>query len=281
VPDGSGERWLPQWLPPEQINAQQRVRVAPSQLNLWYRTLDALVDAKAEIEQALYLKVRDLFHLDVDMVLYDLTSTYFARRSPRGDLPRHGHSRDGKSRQVQLLLGVVLAHGFPIAHHLFAGNTADKRTVQTVVEDLEKRFHLRQVLLVADRGLVSEADLQWLSEPPRQMRYLVGIPGGRCEESAAALEAVDEQAWQTVDAGNQVQQVRLAQQPGLRYLVVDSRERKAYEQELRLRAMECGRVRLGKLAANVAAGRLKDPAEIAARAAKALQADHGSRYFSY
>ena len=281
VCDGSGERWLPQWLPEQQITDEHRVRVQPSQLNTWYRTLDALLAGKPEIEKALYLKVRDLFHLAVDIVLYDVTSTYFARRSPAGNLRRHGHSRDGKRRNVQVLLGVVIANGFPIAHHIFPGNTADKATFETVISDLEQRLGLRRVLVVGDRGPVSEANLELLQAPGRQLRYLLGVPGRRHEESAKALEAVAEDAWQPVDDGNRVQEIELAEHPGIRYFVVDSAERKAYEQELRLRSMERAKARLEKVAAAVSAGRLKDPAKIGARAARALEQDHGGRYYSY
>lgn len=281
VCDRAGERWEPAWLPEERISARQRVRVQAAQLNTWYRTLDALVAGQRVIEKALYLKVRDLFHLDVDLVLYDVTSTYFARRSPTGALRRHGHSRDGKRRNVQVLLGVVIANGFPIAHHVFPGNTVDKATFQSVLGDLEQRLGLRRVMVVGDRGLVSEANLDFLQAPGRELRYLLGIPGRRHEESAAALDAVKEDAWQPVDEGNRVQEVKGAGAPDVRYFVVDSVERKAYEEELRQRSMERARARLEKVAAAVSAGRLKDPAKIGARAARALESDHGDRYYRY
>lgn len=281
VCDDGGERWLPQWLPEERITDEQRVRVEPAQLNTWYRTLDALVAAKRDIEHALYLKARDLFHLDVDMVLYDVTSTYFARRSPTGELRRHGHSRDGKRRNVQVLLGVVIANGFPIAHHIFPGNTADKATVETVIDDLEQRLGLRRVMIVGDRGMVSESNLELLRAPGRELRYLLGVPGRRCDESAMAFDAVTDDAWLPVDEGNRVQEVGIETQSGVRYFVVDSAERRAYEEALRARSMQRVKERLEKLAAAVSAGRIKDPAKIGARAARAIEQDHGKRYFSY
>jgi transposase len=184
-------------------------------------------------------------------------------------------------RNVQVLLGVVIANGFPLAHHLFPGNTADKATFQTVIDDLEQRLGLRRVLVVGDRGLVSEANLGLLQASGRQMRYLMGIPGRRNEESARALQVVADDAWQTVDDSNRTQEVELPEHPGVRYFVVDSAERKAYEQELRRRSMERTRARLEKVAAAVSAGRLKNPAKIGARAARALEQDHGGRYYSY
>jgi len=175
VCDRQGHRWEPDWLPAEQITKQHRVKVRHQQLNRWYRTLDALLAGKKEIEKALYFRVRDLFNVKVDMVFYDLTTTYFCRKSPVGKLRRHGQCKDGKPRQVHVLLGVVMANGFPIAHHVFPGNTAEKKTLQDVLLDLEIRFGLRRVMVVSDRGLVSPENLKFLSQT--RLHYLLGIPG--------------------------------------------------------------------------------------------------------
>ena len=107
------------------------VRVALRQLKGWYRTLDQLLERKAEIEYALFLTLRDLFSLKVDLVFYDLTSTYFEGRGPPG-IGANGHSRDGKPRNPQVLVGLVLVDGWPIAHHVFAGNRRDAKTVPDV-----------------------------------------------------------------------------------------------------------------------------------------------------
>ncbi len=281
VCDRRGRRWEPDWLPAQLITKKQRVKVRFEQLNRWYRTLDALLAAKEQIEEALYLRVRDLFSLKVDMVFYDLTSLYFCRRSPKGKLRRHGPSKDGKRRQVQIMLGVVMANGWPIAHHVFAGNTAEKKTLIGVLKDLEKRFGLNRVMVVGDRGMVSPANLEFLSGTP--FRYLLGIPGRRCEEAAAVLDALDDQKWERVDEGNCVQQVHLSL-PGAasgRYFVIESQERKVYEQAMRKRSMAQARQALEKVAAAVQAGRLKDQAKIGARAQRALSQHHGYRYYSW
>ncbi|MDR7414553.1 MAG: hypothetical protein QN202_10245 [Armatimonadota bacterium] len=99
VTDAAGRRWRPQW------EVRGRVQVAHRQLQRWYRTLDRLVEAKGAIEQDLYLQLRDLFGLQVELVFFDLTSTYFEGQGPVG-LARHGHSRDGHPRDRQVLVGV-------------------------------------------------------------------------------------------------------------------------------------------------------------------------------
>jgi len=190
VCDAKGKRWEPDWLPAQQITKQQRVKVKHEQLNRWYRTLDALLSVKDKIEQALYLRVRDLFSVKVNLVFCDLTSMYFCRKSPVGRLRRHGHSKDGKSRQVQVVLGVVMANGFPIAHHVFEGNQAEKTTLQDVLTDVDQRFGLGHVLVVADRGLVSPKNLEYLAVS--KFRYLLGLPGRRSREALEVLERMRE-----------------------------------------------------------------------------------------
>src|SRR5262245_33137632 len=128
VCDRKGRRFVPHW------HQHQRVRVHPRQLNAWYRTLDQLHGAKGRIEVALHHRLRDLFSLKPDMVLYDITSTYFEGTGP-DDFAEHGYSRDGKSQNVQVIVGVVMVAGWPIAHHVWAGNRIDHSTVQEVIRD--------------------------------------------------------------------------------------------------------------------------------------------------
>ena len=278
VCDCGGRRWQPNWLPSQQVTKQQRVKVHHRQLHKWYGTLDALLAAKEKIEEGMYLRVRDLFSVKVDIVFYDLTSTYFCRKRPKGHLRRHGISKDGKPRQVQVILGVVMANGFPIAHHVFPGNTAEKATMQEVLTDLQNRFGLRRVMVVSDRGLISPDNLDFLSKT--RLCYLLGIPGRRCEESAEILEALDTNRWQRVDDTNRVQEVHLGSK-SCRYFVIDSEERKVYEESMRLRSMERAKEQLQKVARAVSSGRLKDPAKIGSWAGRALSRHHGYRYYSW
>ena len=278
VCDAQGRRWEPDWLAVEQITKQQRVKVHHRQLDRWYRTLDALLAAQPHIEEALYARVRDLFSVKVDLVFYDLTTTYFARRSPKGRLRRHGCPKHGKPRQVQVVLGVVMANGWPIAHHVFPGNQAESKTLRKVLMDLDRRFGLGRVMVISDRGLTTPENLAFLSETP--FRYLLGVRGRRSNEARAVLDALQENRWVHVDEGNQAQEVKLADRSG-RYFVIESRERKAYEESLRARSMQRAGEGFKKIAAAVEAGRLKDPAKIGARAARAASRHHGHRYYSW
>jgi len=121
VVTAEGRRWMPQW------KASRRVKVSFEQLRLWYETLDELLAGKARIETAIWQQLRDLFSLVPELVFYDITSSYFEGQGP-AELGRFGYSRDGKPRNRQVLIGVVMMDGWPIAHHVFPGNTADRST---------------------------------------------------------------------------------------------------------------------------------------------------------
>ena len=113
VCDRRGRRFIPAWRDDVERKASRtpRVRVEPQQLQQWYRTLDHLLEAKDKIELALFFRLRDLFSLQVDMVFYDLTSTYFEGAGPP-ELGANGHSRDGKPRNPQVLVGLVMVDGW-------------------------------------------------------------------------------------------------------------------------------------------------------------------------
>ena len=127
-----------------------------------YRSLDVLVEEKDRIEENLFKNLKESLNLSLDLVLYDLTSTYFEGVGPK--LAMYGYSRDHRPDRRQLVLGVVMADGVPVAHRVWAGNTADKSTLKKAVADLRERFGIRKVVLVADRGVVSLPNLGELEE---------------------------------------------------------------------------------------------------------------------
>jgi transposase len=118
--DRRGQRFLPPW------ERRGRVQVHRTWLQRWYRTLDELLGHKHQIEQELCARLRDLFALQPALVFYDLTSTYFEGTGPAA-LARYGYSRDGKPRNRQVLVGVVLVNGWPIAHQSSGGTCAMPR----------------------------------------------------------------------------------------------------------------------------------------------------------
>lgn len=127
-----------------------------------YRSLDVLAEEKDRIEENLFNNLKESLDLSLDLVLYDLTSTYFEGIGP--ELAEYGYSRDHRPDRKQLVLGVVMAGGVPIAHRVWTGNTADKSTLKRAVADLRERFGIKKVVLVADRGVISLPNLEELEK---------------------------------------------------------------------------------------------------------------------
>jgi transposase len=283
VCDRSGRRFLPHW------HTRGRVKVHHQQLDAWYRTLDRLVAAKAQIEVGLYQRLRDLFSLKPDLVLFDITSSYFEGKGPE-DFARHGYSRDGKSQNVQVVVGLVLVAGWPIAHHVWAGNRLDVTTVPEVVRDLMTRFAFARIIFVGDRGMVSDDNLEALRRDHHG--YLVGLKRRRNAQLDVWLQNLDDSKWLDCPMGitarerktnpprTRVQEVASGD-ANQRVFVIDSDERRQYEQGKREQAMERTRLKLAKVQARVAAGTLTDPAQIGAAAERALRAHHGYRYYAW
>lgn len=283
VCDRQGRRFVPHWHP------KGRVQVHHRQLGAWYRTLDVLIKAKDKIEVALYHRLRDLFSFQPDLVLYDITSTYFEGAGP-ADLAKHGYSRDGKPQNVQVVVGMVMVAGWPIAHHVWAGNRIDSTTVQEVVRDLRTRFAFARVVFVGDRGMVSAENVETLEQ--EEQGYLIGMKRRRNAELDGWLQKVDEEKWLDCPVGitacerkenpprTRVQEIDLGEDKR-RVFVIDSDERRAYEQAKRTQAMERVRVKLASVQRRVADGTLTDAARIGAAAERALRDQKGYRYYAW
>lgn len=280
VCDHLGRRWIPRW------KQEGRVRVDKNQLAIWYRTLDQLLPLKNKIEVQLYAQLRDLFSFDIDLVFYDLTSTYFEGSGP--GIAKHGYSRDQRPHNAQILVGVVMIAGFPIAHYVLEGNVRDSKTVADVLDDLQRRFRIGRMILVADRGMVTSENLEALREGG--IGYLVGLQRRRREDVHQLIQRATGR-WTDCPPGiaasemanppkTRVQEVE-GDQPGVRVFVVDSEERKQYEQAMRERSMERTRVALENLRARVRDGKVRAREKIGAAAARILSRNHGHRYFDW
>lgn len=283
VVTAEGSRWMPQW------KASRRVKVSFEQLRLWYETLDDVLAGKPQIETALWQELRDLFSIEPELVFYDITSTYFEGRGPV-ELGRFGYSREGKPRNRQVVIGMVMMDGWPIAHHVFAGNRLDQTTVGEVVEDLRRRFGLERVVFVGDRGMVTLKNVEQLRQAGQG--YLVGLQRRNRKDIPNYIEqAMVRDDWQECPAGitaseraavprTRVQEVA-GKEPGVRVFVVHSEEREQYERGMRELSMERTRQELERLRIRVEKGELKEAEKIGAAAAKILVRNHGHRYFNW
>jgi transposase len=164
------EQWYPKTSLPDLLGVAEG-RVDDNRL---YRALDQLLPHKEALEVHLKTRLGELFQLEYDLLLYDVTSTYFEGAA---DFPlaQRGYSRDQRSDCKQVCIGLVVSRcGMPLGYEVFAGNTADVTTVEHVVETMERRYGRSNRIWVMDRGMVSEDNIEFLREGGR--RYIVGTP---------------------------------------------------------------------------------------------------------
>jgi transposase len=209
------------------------IGLAASQVNddRLYRTLDRLLPYKGAIEQHLRARLGELFALDYELLLYDVTSTYFEGEAAANPLAQRGYSRDHRPdcKQVNIAL-VVTREGMPLGYELFAGNRADVTTVKEIVESMERRYGPASRIWVMDRGMASAANIKWLQDSGR--RYLIGTTRAVLRQFMEELSSAT--GWQTVGEGVEVKLVAGADGED-RYLLCRSARRQAKEHAMHQR----------------------------------------------
>jgi transposase len=165
-----------------------------------YRALDQLLPHKEALEKHLKNRLGELFELDYDLLLYDVTSTYFEGEAKQIPLAQRGYSRDHRPdcKQVNIAL-VVSREGVPLGYELFAGNRNDVTTLEEIVERTERLYGKANRIWVMDRGMISEENIRYLKRAGR--RYIVGTPKGMLRRFERELLAKD---WQPVQEGLEV-----------------------------------------------------------------------------
>ena len=176
--------------------------VAAAQVNddRLYRALDALLPHKQALETHLKQRLGELFDLKYDLLLYDVTSTYFEGQAEGNELAKRGYSRDNRPDCKQVCIALVVSRcGMPVGYELFAGNKADVTTVQEIVTTMEGRYGRAERVWVMDRGMVSAANIEFLKEGGR--KYIVGTPKSMLRRYEKQLIASD---WDVVHGGLEV-----------------------------------------------------------------------------
>jgi transposase len=220
-----------------------------------YEGLDRLLPHKEAIEKHLRQRLGELFELKCDLLLYDITSTYFEGDMEGCPIAQRGYSRDSRPDRPQVCIGVVVTEdGFPLGYEVFAGNTHDSTTVKTMIESLERKHGSLNRVWVMDRGMVSEENLKFLRE--RGGQYIVGTPKAMLRNFEQHLT---DQDWAIAQEGVEVKLV-----PGPvgdeTFLLARSADRRV--KELAMHEKFTARIERGlqKMHAAAAAGRLKDEA---------------------
>lgn len=209
-----------------------------------YRGLDGLLEHKDALFTHLRQRWSDLFGAKFDVLLYDLTSTYFECDVPADETGprRFGYSRDKRSDCVQVIVALVVTpEGLPLAYEMFPGNTADKTTLRQMLELIQKRYGQAERIWVMDRGIPTEAVLTELRQSEAKVSYLVGTPRGRLTKLEKELA---EKPWQEV---RPQLRVKLLPQEGEVYVLAESGARAHKERAMRRRKLKALWQRLGEI----------------------------------
>jgi transposase len=209
-----------------------------------YRCLDQLLEHKPALFSHLQERWKDLFAACFDVLLYDLTSTYFESDPPfaEGDKRRFGYSRDKRFDCVQVVIALVVTpEGFPLGYEVLPGNTLDNQTLNATLAFIEKQYGKARRVWVMDRGIPTEETLAQMRHSAPPVSYLVGTPKGRLSKLEAALT---ERPWQQVRDGITV---KLLPQDGECYVLAQSTSRINKERAMRRRQLKALWKRLPEL----------------------------------
>jgi transposase len=193
-----------------------------------YRALDELLVHKAAIEAHLSQRCGELFAIQNEVLLYDVTSTYFEGQANRNELAQRGYSRDHRPDCKQVCIALVVTlDGFPLGYEVFPGNTHDSRTLQTIVATMEARHGVIGRVWITDRGMASAQNLAWLRETGR--RYIIGAPKSELKKFAAALATSED--WTVIREGVEVKLTQCAK-TGETIILCRSADRKNKERAM-------------------------------------------------
>ena len=206
-----------------------------AEIHKLYRCHDRLLEHKEALFDHLTGRWRDLFNARFDVLLYDLTSTYFEAEPPFGedDKRRFGYSRDHRPDCVQVVIALVLTpEGLPLAYEVLSGNTSDKTTLRDFLGKIERQYGKARRIWVMDRGIPTEETLAEMRQADPPVQYLVGVPKGRLTRLERDLVG---KSWQEARPGVEV---KLLPQDGELYVFAQSLDRVAKERSMRRRQLK-------------------------------------------
>jgi transposase len=238
-----------------------------------YRGLDHLLAYKSELEAHLSQRCGELFAIQNEVLLYDVTSTYFEGQAEANPQARRGYSRDHRPDCKQVCIALVVTFdGFPLGYEVFAGNTHDSRTLQTIVATMEARHGMLGRVWITDRGMASADNLAWLRQTGR--RYIIGAP--KSELKKFALELARPDGWRMVNEGVEV---KLTRHPETKETVIlcRSADRRSKERAMHDKFSRRIEEALGRLAARLARSKKRiDPATVNRQIGRILQQNQRS-----
>ena len=238
-----------------------------------YRALDHLLRHKSALEAHLSQQCGELFAVQNDVLLYDVTSTYFEGQAEANPLAQRGYSRDHRPDCKQVCIALVVTFdGFPLGYEVFAGNTHDSRTLQTIVDTMEARHGMLGRVWITDRGMASADNLEWLRQTGR--RYIIGAPKSELKKFAPELTRPD--GWRVVHEGVEVKLTRHPE-TGETVILCRSADRRSKERAMHDKFSRRIEEALGRLAARLARSKKRiDPATVNRQIGRILQQNQRS-----
>lgn len=235
--------------------------------NRLYRALDQLLPHKEALEKHLKQRLGELFNIEYDLLLYDVTSTYFEGEAKGNRQAKHGYSRDKRPDCKQVCIALVVTkEGIPLGYEVFDGNRHDSTTVAEIVEKMEARYGACDRIWVMDRGMLSEENIDFLKQKSR--RYIIGTPKSMLKKFERQLLSGD---WQEVHKGLEVKTCASPEGTEETFILCRSVERKEKEQAILERFTRRIEKELEKMQTSSQKGRLKDPAVAERRIGRLLQ----------
>jgi len=235
ISPGSEWRLLREWFGNSAMADLLDEDFALAEKDTLYRCLDKVLVHRSALFQHLRQRWEDLFGVKFQVLLYDLTSTYFESDPPfpQADKRQFGYSRDKRPDCVQVVIALIVTpEGFPLAYEVMAGNTSDKTTLPGMIQRIESLYGKAERIWVMDRGIPTEAVLEQMRQSDPPIYYLVGTPRGRLSRYEKELL---EKPWQVVREGVQV---KLLFQEGELYVLAQSTDRVNKERAMRRRQVK-------------------------------------------
>lgn len=261
----------------EDITEQEYLEVATSEAMKFYRGMDYLLSLKDEIEVHLYHKLKDLFSLKVDIVFYDLTSSYFEGRGPEG-LAELGYSRDHEPGKEQVVIGLIMCNGMPIGHEVFEGNRIDKKTVSEAIKKLKSRYEIGRCIFVGDRGLITKENLQEIED--NGLESIFAMRKRRDKEVEEIVLGCSSRIWCIEDKELWWQEVRSAD--GIRYIICRNPEVAVKQRQMREDNIKWLKEEIEKIKDKTEKAKKKPSLKkVIAQIEEILRHKHGKRLISY